>query len=363
MIRKLAPLASLLALAVVSAPLAARAEPAPTSIVALENADLLKGMNRVAIGSFTVDVVDRLEADTRVAGLELISGLPSNIVVTLKGVDSERYQALVDAMYDRFVADLASQGVSVAPRTDLATMKEFAVLDSPPPRDEKSPAGTGRYVTAHGLPIYLVDETTLFPKMQFQAFGRKPQRDPYISWSTSLGAGFNALGYQHQRELAKALGMPVINVRVTLLGGQAQINKDFWRSGASAKTDAAMSFVPLYNRVLVVRAEGPMARVALSQPVVTGKLGDLVNVTSGGSRAAETGLNTAIAASRVMGAFVPGGGLIGSMNYQKHVSYEIRSDQPTFEGAVSEGFAQVSATLTRELAVTAPISDVTLAQP
>jgi hypothetical protein len=349
--RVLAPAAFALGLAL-AAPAAVRAEPAEAPAVMVENPKLLDGLTRVAIGSFTVDVVDRLEADTRIAGIELVAGLPSNIVVTLTGVDQASYPALVEAMYDRFVADLQAQGVTVVPRADLAASPDFATLDSPPPRDEKSPAGTGRYITAHGLPIYLVDETTLFPKIQFQGFGRKAERDPYISWSTSFGAGFAAMGYQHQRDLARKLDAPVINVRITLLGGQARIDKSFWRSGASAKTDAAMSFAPLYNRILVVRADGPMARVALGRPVTTGKLGDLVNVTSGAGRAAEVGLNTAIAASRVMGAFVPGGGLIGSMHYQNHVAYEIRSDQQTFEAAVGQGFGEVSATLVHALVPT-----------
>lgn len=355
----LAPAAIAVALAL-AAPAPSWAESVDAPAVIVENPQLLSGLDRVAIGSFTVDVVDRMEADTRIAGIELVAGLPSNIVVTLKGVDEASYPALVEVMYDRFVGDLQAQGVSVLSRDDLAVSPDFAVLDSPPPRDEYSPAGTGRYITAHGLPIYLVDETTLFPKMQFQGFGHKAERDPYISWTTSLGAGFAALGYQHQRDLARKLGVPVLNVRITMLGGQAHIDKTFWRSGASARTDAAMSFAPLYNRVLVVRADGPMARVALGQPIVTGKLGELVNVTSGAGRAAEAGLNTAIAASRVMGAFVPGGGLIGSMNYQKHVAYEVRSDQQTFEIAVGQGFGEVSATLVHAL-VPKPIAPAQVA--
>ena len=326
--------------------LAAAAEAPPVTV---ENAPALQGLNRVAIGSFTVDVVDRLQADTRIAGIELIAGLPSNILVTLKGVDSARYQALVDTMYDRFVADLAAQGITVLPRADLASQPDYATLDSPPARDEHTPAGTGRYLTAHGLPIYMVDETLVFPKMQISMFGHKPERDPYISWSTALGAGFAEQGFERQRAVARALGAPVIDVRITMLGGQAHIDKSFWRSGASAKTDAAMSFVPLYNRILVVPEKGPMGRVALGQPVVTARLGDLVNVTSGAGKAAETGLNTAIAASRAFGAFVPGGSILGSMNYSNHVAYEVRSDEASFEDAVTKGFTQVSATLTREL--------------
>ncbi|CAN5306609.1 hypothetical protein BH09PSE2_BH09PSE2_06130 [soil metagenome] len=328
------------------------ASPTGASLVTVENAARLKGLNRVAIGSFTVDILDRLESSADIGGIELVTGAPSQLVVTLVGCDRERYQSLVDAAYDRFVADLTTKGFTVIPQSELQADPEFRKLisaEAAAARDERSPAGSNRYLSTASLPIYLVDETTLFPKMEFHIMGPKPERDPYIGWGSSLGSGFAALGFQRQHAAAKSIGAPILNVRITLLGGQAQINRDFWKTAGSARTDAAMRFVALYNRVLVVGPDQGMARVALSEDLATDKLGDLVSTTSGGSRALQAAGNTAIVASRMMGAFVPGGSLIGAMHYTNKNTYEVRTDQATFENALNGGFVRVSDILTSAL--------------
>lgn len=333
---------------------AAHAQTAPlTATVAVENPAALKGLNRVAIGTFTVDILDRQEATEQIGGIELVSGAPSDLVVTLVGADRSRYEALAEAAYDRFVADLTKQGFTVVSPDDLRADPEFQKglkADAAASRDERSPAGSNRYVSARGLPIYLVDETTVIPKMEIHILGPKPKRDPYIGWGSSLGAGYALLGFQRQHAIAQSLGAPILNVRVTLLGGQARLDRAFWKTAGTAKTDAAMTFVALYNRVLVVGPDKTLARVSLSQDLATDKLGDLVSTTTAGDKALQTGVNTAIAVSRFAGAFVPGGNLIGSMRYGNKKTYEVRTDQATFETALAGGFGAVSQAMTEELA-------------
>lgn len=144
----------------------------------------------------------------------------------------------------------------------------------------------------------------------------------------------------------------MLNVRITLLGGQAQLDRAFWKTAGTAKTDAAMTFVALYNRVIVIGPDQGISRVRLSQDLSTEKLGDLVSTTTGGDRALQAAGNTAIAVSRFAGAFIPGGGggLIGSMHYGNKKTYEVRTDQATFEAALNGGFTEVSQALTDEMA-------------
>lgn len=177
--------------------------------VAADNPAGLKGLKRVVIGSFTVDVLDRLEATEQIGGIELVSGAPSDLVVTLVGADRGRYEALADAAYERFAADLTAKGFTVVPPDELRANVEFQKIAKPDAglsRDERSPAGSNRYVSAKGLPIYLVDETTMFPHMEIHVFGPKPKRDPYIGWGSAMGAGFARIGFEHQRAVAKSLG-------------------------------------------------------------------------------------------------------------------------------------------------------------
>lgn len=349
------PIAAPAAAAAPTAP----AVPAPSISVNIDNPESLKGMNRVAIGTFTVDILDRQEATTQISGIELVTGAPSDIVVTLVGVDAARYQPLAEAAYRRFAADLTAQGFAVVPAEELSANADFQKMrpaDGASDRLEKSPAGTNHYVSAQGLPMYMIDETTLFPKMEFHLMGPKPKRDPYMSWSTAFGAGFSMMNFEKQRALAKSLNAQILNVRVTLLGGQTRIDRSFWMNAGSSRTDAAMTFVPLYNRILVVGPAGKFARISLAQDVATEKLGDLVSTTSGGTKATQTAANTAIAASRVLskfggfGGLGGGAGIIGSMHYSNKSTYELRTDQSVFEAALDQGFGRVSQSLTGELA-------------
>lgn len=324
----------------------------PQATVVVENAQALKGLNRVAIGAFTVDILDRQEATEQIGGIELVSGAPSDLVVTLVGADRGRYEALADAAYERFVADLAKQGFTVVSPDELRADPEFQKTlkaDAGASRDERSPAGSNRYVSAKGLPIYLVDETTVIPRMEIHILGPKPKRDPYIGWGSSLGAGYALLGFQRQHAVAHSLGAPILNVRVTLLGGQARLDRAFWKTAGTARTDAAMTFVALYNRVLIVGPDKTLARVSLSQDLATDKLGDLVSTTTAGDKALQAAGNTAIAVSRFAGAFVPGGSLIGAMHYGNKKTYEVRTDEATFEAALSGGFGAVSQAMAEEL--------------
>jgi hypothetical protein len=330
----------------------ARAQPSLTApTLAVENQAALKGLRRVAIGSFTIDILDRLEATEQIGGIELVSGAPSDLIVTLVGADRSRYEALAAAAYARFVADLTAQGFAVVPVDELRADPEFQKTlkaDAGAARDERSPAGTNRYVSANGLPIYLVDETTVVPKVEIH-FG-KAKRDPYIGWGSSLGAGFARLGFDRQHALAHSLGAPVLNVRITLLGGQARLDRAFWKSAGTAKTEAAMTFVAAYNRVLVVGPDKSLARISLSEDLATEKLGDLVSTPTTGDKALQTAGNTAIAVSRFAGAFVPGGALLGGMRYSNKKTYEVRTDEATFETALDHGFGVISQAMAAELA-------------
>ena len=352
-----APMALALALASVSA---SGAEARKTTVEAppttIDNPATLHGLGRVAIGAFTVDILDRVEASADVGGLELVTGAPTDIIVNLVGTDPARYAALVENMYTQFVTDLTAQGYTVVPNAELGANPDFAKFkhsEVGATRLEKTAAGHNHYVSAQGLPMYVLDEAFFVPRgPQFALpFAKKPVRDPYVSWGTGLGAGFALGDFARQRVVAKSLGAAVLNVRITLLGGQAHINRDFWMTKGSGKTDAAMTFVPVYNRILVIPADGAYGRIALGQPVATARLGDLVGTTSALNHAAQTAGNVAIAASRFLGAFAGGGGgMIGSMHYGNRSSYELRTDQPTFEAELSKGFAKVSSTLVTEMA-------------
>jgi len=220
---------------------------APATVtVDVDNAGQIKGISCVAIATFEVDIVGHVEATTDIAGVELMTGAPSDVSTTLTGTDKTRYQDLVNGLYDRFTADLAGQGLKVMPQAELKAVPEFQKLqakDAGAPRTVKSPAGINDYYSAYGLPIILADENTLIKRPT--GWGQKPVRDPYVNWTNLFGLAGAVQMLNQQSDVSKAVNCTMLNVRLTLLGGQARIEKAFWRTAGSGVADAAMAYVPL----------------------------------------------------------------------------------------------------------------------
>jgi hypothetical protein len=317
----------------------------------VDNAERLAGIKRVAIASFMVDIVDELRSTKDIAGVELLTGAPSEVSIKVIGTDPSRYQTMVDAMYDQAVKDLTAKGFEVVPNAELLANAEFAKLaahNNDNPRRIGSAAGKNLYYTTHGLPQIVTDETSVIPKFRMNVpFGKKPKGDPYIG-SFSMGMN-SAMNIGMMPSIAKSTGVAMINVRVTLLGAQASINNAFWASKNSAKADAAIAFVPLYNRFLVMTPDGGRARVSLRDQVTTGTIGELVNVTAATTKIGQTAGNVA----HVLGSFGMLGGFSGlgkQVKYGNASDFEARMNPDAFGAAVTVSFAKVSDSLVTELA-------------
>lgn len=331
----------------------AAAKPDATSpngiTMSLDNPEKLKGIKRVVIATFMVDIVDQMKQTKAVEGLELLAGAPSEVSIKVIGTDPARYQAMVDAMYEQAVGDLTAQGFEVVPQSELATNADYAKLaaqNGDNPRRIKSPAGENLYYTTHNLPMVVADDTTVMQKTEFNIGKRKV--DPYIG---DFSVGMNSMmSLNMGNTIAKQMDAAVINVRITLLGAQASIDNAFWQSKNSAKVDAAISFVPLFNRYLIMLPTGGRARIALHDPITTARIGDLVNVTSTSTKASETVGN----AMHMLGRFGMLGGFSGvahsSIKYGHSMDFEARMEPDKFNDAVTASFAKVSTSLATQLA-------------
>lgn len=320
--------------------------------MSVDNPEKLKGIKRVAIASFMVDIVDYLKQSQSVEGYEVLSGAPSELSMKVVGTDPTRYQAMVDAMYAQAVKDLTAQGFEVVPQTELAANAEFAKLvaknsENPNPRRVKSPVGENFYFTTHNLPEIVVDDTTIMQKIEFNILSKR-KVDPYIG---DFSVGMNSANNVNMGNIiAKQMNAAMINVRITLLGAQASIDKSFWSSKNTAKVDAAIGFVPLFNRYLILLPDGGRARIALHDQVTTGRIGDLVNVTSSTTKAGELAGN----AAHVLGRFGMLGGFSGiahsTIKYGHSMDFEARMEPDKFNDAVTTAFAKVSTSLATQLA-------------
>jgi hypothetical protein len=313
--------------------------------VEVENPDKLGGIKRVVIPSFMVEFVTEAKADTQIDGIAMISGAPSNAVVRLKGGNPDKFQEVADLLYDQTVGEFSKAGIEVVSLDKLKqnpTYQEIAAKGEKAPREEEAKGGKGIFHTAKDLPLYYMDEVGFIPKFQIKLFN-KPKEDVFLTFGTKFGAGFATAGIPMlEEQLAKEFDATVLKVRITVMGGSAQVDHSFW-TGGTVSVKGAGAFVPMVNRYAFIKSNGDKARLSLKESLNTDTLGELVDVTTGTSKAMDTARNTLTVASRLMPAL--SGGRIGrgvDLGYGNSAEYEWRIEPGTFEKVVKDYYPAMS---------------------
>jgi hypothetical protein len=319
------------------------AEPAQ-KFVEVENGEYLKGLKRVIIPSFLVHFVTESKADAQINGIQVITGAPSDVKITLKGAEDARMQTLTEALYIRTVAQLTGAGIEVVPVEKLKAQpayNDLVTASSKGPKEEDAKAGKGKFHTPQDLPLYHLDEASFIPKVRISLFGNKPPEDAFLPLGTKLGSAFSAGSVQlAEQQLAKELDAAILKVRITVLAGQLNVATNFW-TGKEISTVAAASFPPLVNRFAFVLPNGNKARLSLREQVTSGPLGELVNVTSAGSQAADVARN-------VLSVALMLGGQRG-IGYGRSAEYEWRVSPEDFEKVIVSYQPSVSGMFTQQL--------------
>lgn len=314
--------------------------------VRAENLETLHGIKRVVIPSFMVDFVSELQYSRSLSGMEALMGADSDVSIKLVGADQARFQAVTDNLYEKTVAELQAVGIEVVSNSELQAQPEFAELAakgiSPLPSAQDAKAGKGLYFSAVGLPLYHMDEVNFIPA--FQLFGAKKE-DRYLTFGSKFASGFSSGSTQQiEEKMATRLGASILKVRLTVLGGQLTPDKSFWSSG-KVTTRAAASFVEFVNRYAFITPEGKRARLSLKETVSTGDIGELVNITSGGTKASDTVKNAAVVAINVasLAARLSGIGAPGVNNaFSATSEYECRVQPDAFELAITTHYAEIA---------------------
>lgn len=256
--------------------------------------------------------------------------------IKLAGHDVSGWQAVVDAHYDRLVADLAAAGIEVVPQAEVRAQKEYAAIAKAAvalPKEVGGKAGKGTYYGARDLPVVVQDELAVFQrgfKLEGGLFGGKPVEDLYMSGGSKIAASFSTGAVlAAERQLARKLDAHVLKVRLTVLPAQLTADRDFWKGGG-VETNAAVALVPLVNRYLFYGPDGKDARLSVKRDLVsTRSTGQLKDVTS----AAQKVNQIAGVGVRVVGALygVSTPGAIGKVK-----DYEFRVDNAAYPGVVAE---------------------------
>ena len=310
--------------------------------VEVENAEKLAGIKRVVIPSFMVEFVTEAKADTRIDGIAMITGAPSNAVVKLVGGNPENFQEITEILYKQTVEQLTAAGIEVVPLEQLKanpTFGEIAAKGEKAPREEEAKAGKGVFHSAHGLPLYYMDEVNFIPRFEIKLFNNKPREDAFLTFGTKFGAGFATAGIpQLEEKLAKELDATVMKVRLTVMGGMAHVEHSFW-TGKTVSVKGAGAFAPLVNRYAFIKGNGDKSRVSLKTPLTTSEIGQFVDITSAASKAGDVARNAITVASRIAPVF----GVRGvDLGYGHSRDYEWRVEPGTFENVIIKYYPGIS---------------------
>lgn len=305
------------------------------TLVNVDNPEYLQGLKKVVITNFMVDFVSELKYSKNLSGLEALMGADSDVSIKLLGTSNEHYQTITDKLYDQTVSLLQAQGIEVVDRAVLDALPEFVELKekgiTPVPSEQDAKTGKGLFFTAKGLPLYLADEAQFIPT--FRGPFSKPKEDLFLTFGSRFSGGFSAGQSQMLEEaIAKKNEASVLKVRLTVMGGQLTPDTSFWSSG-KVSTRAAATFVDFVTRFAFISPEGKKARVGLKESIHTEDIGELINITSSGTKTTDTAknvglvaLNVAAFAARLGGVSAPGVG-----GFSSTTEYECRVQPESFE--------------------------------
>lgn len=309
------------------------------ALVTVDNPEYLQGLKKVVITNFMVDFVSDLKYSKNLSGLEALMGADSDVSIKLLGTSNEHYQTITDKFYDQTVNLLQAQGIEVVDRAALDALPEFAELKekgvTPVPSEQDAKTGKGLFFTAKGLPLYLADEAQFIPT--FRGPFSKPKEDLFLTFGSRFSGGFAAGQSQMLEEaIAKKTEASVLKVRLTVMGGQLTPDTSFWSSG-KVSTRASATFVDFVTRYAFITPEGRKARVGLKESVHSEDIGELVNITSSGTKTTDTAknaalvaLNVAAFAARLGGVSAPGVG-----GFSSTTEYECRVQPESFEATLT----------------------------
>ncbi len=317
---------SLLAMAALSvaAPVAAAKDP-----LKVQTAQAFKGVQDVVIGSFTVGFLME-KTDTARAGGGLLGGRGGGGRSTarqfLGGVTPAELQAITDAAYEDFKAQVAARGLSVSAGADLLSSPAYAKV--------KPVAAPYEAAVAFGSDAKA--KATYFAPTEL----RQLVLYPGDVMAGGLGAiGMNMAAGQAQMgatNYAKSAGKSVVNILYLIDFADAEKYGGWFRSSSAVKVKAGLAVAPGSSRLTLFSPGGKVGSIALNDPVaIGGDFAEVSDTTSGSAKAAE-------AVGNVIG-------FLGGVGTSKSRRYTFAAQPALYSAAAVEAAKQTNTRLVERL--------------
>ncbi len=285
--------------------LAATSGHAEDVAVKISSGAAVKGTTTVVIGAFNVGFIfESVDQTKATGGMIGAFGGATRAKSELKGVTPEMMQAITDAAYADFKAQVEAKGVTVADAGPMYAHASFAkVKPVPSPYQasvliDKKASGKVDYWKPAALPGLVMLPGDI-------------QGTGFSSMGMQMAAGTTLYG---MTEYAKATGQAVIGVIYLIDFSNVKRPGAFSLSGVNVSSGMAVS--PDYSKLTLVTPSGKLATFVLKKPVIVeGDFATMEDATK--DKAAQSALNVAGGVMAAMGA---GGMMFGkSRTYDFHV--------------------------------------------
>lgn len=286
-----------------------------------------RGVTTVAIGAFNVGFIFESTDQTKATGgLMGAFGGTTKARSELVGVTPEMMQAVTDAAYADFVAQLTASGYVVQPTADLfghAALARIKSQDAPLDINialEKGSKGKATYFKPSALPSLL-----MIPG-DFLGSGMS-------SMGMNMAAGQSSMAFTNY---AKAAGVGVIDV-VYLIDFSEQKRPGAFSFGG-LQVNSGLSVTADYSRITLIAPSGRQAVITVKTPVaVEGEFVEKADASSGTDKALQSGANVAGGLAAVAG--------LGGMRFGKTRKFAFTAKPGAYEEGAAKAASLASALL------------------
>jgi hypothetical protein len=251
----------------------------------------VKGVTTVAVGAFNVGFIfESVDQTAASGGLMGAFGGTTKAKSELVGVTPEMMQAITDAAYADFIAQMTAGGYTVQPAADLFGHSALAKTKSQEvPLDinialEKGSKGKATYFKPSSFPSLL-----MIPG-DFMGSGMS-------SMGINMSAGQASMALNNY---ARESGVGVVDV-VYLIDFSQQKRPGAFSFGG-LQVNSALSVSADYSRITLIAPSGKQSVITIKTPVaVEGEFVEKSDASSGGDKALQSGANVAGGVAAVMG--------------------------------------------------------------
>ena len=209
----------------------------------------LKGIKRVAVPVFAVEFITADNVNAQTSGFGSAGRASSTLYYKLLGVGEPEFQAITDALYTQFLAELKASGVEVIEASQVAA------------------APTYRKLVAGGSPAPIKSDTTMMmspPGLGIYGFakmggGNSSSQRSVFGAISSMGSGFAAVGaIADTIQLSADLNASLIEVRMRVNFVQlSDDNKGFFGRLSGTASASGKAFPSIDNVMMSVQS-GPL---------------------------------------------------------------------------------------------------------